>query len=453
MSSLRTVCQRTALALVAVAATAGASAAHFAMPKSVDFLPRPGHPDDIYLEVTFGLLESHDAGATWQYYCEDPIQGVGYAGMFIPDMAVSAAGTVFSTTIIGLRARRDGCTFDATQFGESFIAQVTVAPDGTVYAAAANGVPPDSTIYKSTDDGVTFAPTAATTPGDEAGWTSLEVAPGDPQRIYVTGYRLVGGTRQVTMYRSDDAGASWVALPTSDFATTTNSDIIVGAISPDDPDLVIARMTHRIAADADAIYRSTNAGQTWTKVHEFDSQALGIVIRTLTGPGPAATKAQVLIGAGPSGVWTSTDGGVTFGKNASTAKLLCLREHGGQLYGCNDSENDSTVMALGSSPDAVDFTSMVKFRDLTGITSCAPGTIVHDQCELVRWCFVRDLYGITADPTNCPSATADAALGPDAGPPAPPPESCCFAGGVSGANGLVGLVALAPWLRRRRRRS
>ena len=55
-------------------------------------------------------------------------------------------------------------------------------------------------------------------------------APGDPQRIYVTGYRLVGGTRQVTMYRSDDAGASWVALPTSDFVTTTNSDIIVGAL-------------------------------------------------------------------------------------------------------------------------------------------------------------------------------------------------------------------------------
>jgi hypothetical protein len=366
-------------------------------------------------------------------------------------MAVSSKGTLFATTIIGLRARRDGCTFDATQFGENFVAQVAVAPDGTVYAAAANGVPPDSTIYKSTDDGVTFAPTAATTPGDEAGWTSLEIAPSDSKRIYVTGYRLVGGTRAVTMYRSDDAGASWTPLPTSDFATTGPSDIIVTAISPDDPDLLIARMTHRIAADADAIYRSTNAGQTWTKVTEFDTNAQAIVIRKLTGAGPAATKAQVVIGAGVSGVWTSTDGGATFAKNASTVELLCLKEFGGKLVGCADSNNDSTKMALGSSTDAVAFTSMVKFRDITAITSCAAGTIVHDQCELVRWCFVRDLYGITADPTHCPAAVADAAPGPDAGPTPPPPTSCCFAGGVSGANGLVGLLAVAPWLRRRRR--
>ena len=173
------------LALALVAAFAGDAAANGRPPGTSTIHFRQGHDSDVVAGMTFGLVVSHDAGATWQWMCET---AVGYAGMYDPDYAYSTSGALFATTFNGLVAERDACTFAATTFGTTFMSQVELAPDGTLYSAAAD--PSDATIYKSTNDGMTFA--ASAQPGVAGDWwQTIIVAPGNPSDVFLSGYRLV----------------------------------------------------------------------------------------------------------------------------------------------------------------------------------------------------------------------------------------------------------------------
>ncbi|MBV8762214.1 MAG: hypothetical protein JO257_33290, partial [Deltaproteobacteria bacterium] len=53
---------------------------------------KPGDPKEIAAGATFGALFSHDGGATWHWMCE---KAVGYGGIWDPDYAYTADGTLF----------------------------------------------------------------------------------------------------------------------------------------------------------------------------------------------------------------------------------------------------------------------------------------------------------------------------------------------------------------------
>src|SRR5262247_2867261 len=72
---------------------------------------RQGNDDEIAAGMTFGLLVSHDGGANWDYMCED---AVGYGGMYDPDYAYNATGSLAATTFDGAKIDRDMCTFGLT---------------------------------------------------------------------------------------------------------------------------------------------------------------------------------------------------------------------------------------------------------------------------------------------------------------------------------------------------
>jgi len=443
-------------AAVALAAAPGTARANGRMPASVNIHFAPNNDQDVYLQVTFGLLESHDGGATWRWVCEEAI---GYSGTYDPDYDVSPTKALFATTFDGLMVRRDGCVFQATSLGADFISSVTIGPDGAVYAGAANASPPDSKIYKSTDDGVTFNPTGTTGAGDEASWKSIEVAPSDATRIYASGYRFPGAgqPKQITLYRSDNGGTSWTQLATTDFTVSQYSDLIIAAISPDDPDLVFARVTYRAGAGVgDAVYRSTNAGASWTKVEEFDDQAPGVVVRKLSGGGTAATSANVVVATPFSGTWLSSNGGQTFTQASGGLQVSCMAEHAGTLWACANN-NPPDNMLLGKSTDATSWTKVVQYQDILGPTKCAAGTMQHDTCQLDRWCTLRTQFGIVPDETNSCAAGGDGVTGVDAAPMGDGGGSgkkgcSCQAGGGAGNAALMALAVLLPLLPRRRRR-
>src|SRR5262245_55778324 len=70
---------------------------------------RPGDPHSLYIASTFGLLISHDDGCTVQWVCE---ANMGFGDMFDPIYAIASDGTIFATTMVGLRVSRDGgCSF------------------------------------------------------------------------------------------------------------------------------------------------------------------------------------------------------------------------------------------------------------------------------------------------------------------------------------------------------
>src|SRR6476659_2253715 len=69
-----------------------------------------GAETNIVAGMTFGVVQSHDNGATWQWMCE---QAVGYGGMYDPDYEYTSTGAIFATTFDGLKVMRDGCSFNA----------------------------------------------------------------------------------------------------------------------------------------------------------------------------------------------------------------------------------------------------------------------------------------------------------------------------------------------------
>ena len=96
---------------------------------------------------------------------------IGFGGVYDPDYAYTATGRLFATTTStrGLAYTDDHCSWTGVdgplgpQGGNpaTFISQIEVGPDGTIFAAASSA--DDSHIYVSTDNGDNF--TAISNPG------------------------------------------------------------------------------------------------------------------------------------------------------------------------------------------------------------------------------------------------------------------------------------------------
>jgi hypothetical protein len=167
---------------------------------------RPGDPQSIYVRSTFGLLVSHDDGCSFRWVCE---QNIGYGGTFDPKYALAADGTLFATTFSGLRVSRDGgCSFTtAASTNGVWIDALDIGPDGSVWiGTASTGSTND--IFVSTDNGMTFQSKGMLSP--EIWWKSVKVAPSNPSRVYLTGYKVAPSPTPY-FYRTD--GTAWIPMP------------------------------------------------------------------------------------------------------------------------------------------------------------------------------------------------------------------------------------------------
>jgi photosystem II stability/assembly factor-like uncharacterized protein len=437
-----------AIALVLLGLVPTAAQANGRYPSAITLHFKPGSTRDIVVGATWGMLITSDGGATWRWSCED---AVGYGGTFDPDYAVSNTGRIFATTAAeGLRHTDDGCTWSSTQLGVNLVSSVTVAPGGDVWAAGYAEL--DYRIFRSDDDGATFEPVALTGRDEGAWWESLEVAPGDDQRVYLAGYRFVEDTKEFLLYRSDNGGGAWRALPVTAFAASSQSLLQIVAISPDDPDLVFARLTRREGAVGDAIYRSDDAGESWRLVLEPGDAMAGIAVRAVSG-GPAATTAEVIVSTPTMGSHRSTNGGVDFVPAPASPVKGCLVERPGDrvLIGCGDNLAPDLV-GLTQSSDGLAWTTLLQFRNVTAPIACAEGTEQRDVCQEQLWCGMKEQLSIVSDVIACPSTGVDAGL-PDAGGGDDDGGGGCCDGGA-GASGLAtALLLLAAGSAARRRRN
>ncbi len=196
-------------------------------------------------------------------------------------------------------------------------------------AAAIEGVPGNASLYymgatgggvwKTADAGLTWQNISDGYFGGSIG--AVVVAPGDPNVIYVgTGEGTLRGnvSQGDGVWRSVDAGRTWTHVGLANSRTIPRM-----AVDPRNPDIVLVAALGDVFAPSEdrGVYRTTDGGKSWKRVLFVGPQAgANEVIMDPTNPRIVyATTWRVqrgphffTSGGEGSGLWKSTDGGETW---------------------------------------------------------------------------------------------------------------------------------------------
>ncbi len=248
----------------------------------------------------FGIARSRDAGASWQILGESVFAGRCISRIRIPASApnelyvgVTPAGGFPARAAAREHPQRNGPfgLFKSTDGGASWQhltnnlpardctdvaldpsnASVVYAAIGDIFGHAQNGV------YKSSDAGATWTKLTGGLPSG-MGRICLSVAPSQASRVFAA---LVnpsdaagGGASTLGVYRSDNAGSTWSSLSSVGSTHATYGwYLCTSAVAPSSADSVLIGGFN--------LRRSSNAGSTWATVTpphvdlhalEFDAQ-------------------------------------------------------------------------------------------------------------------------------------------------------------------------------------
>ncbi|MBV8757380.1 MAG: hypothetical protein JO257_08905 [Deltaproteobacteria bacterium] len=448
--------RRFALAGLLIAALAPLVFANGRPPGTSTIHFQEGHEQNVVAGMTFGLVISHDGGTTWHWMCET---AVGYGGLWDPDYTYLQGGTLFATTFSGLKSMTDGCTFNSTTFGNLFVSTDEGRGSAFLFGAAD---PSDDKVYKSSNEGSTF-PTSTTPAGALVNdwYTSLMFAPSDPTKVYLAGYRFNSSNQKILLlYKSIDGGGTFTAMGQTGLPTTpaSSSAIDIVGIDPTNPSILYVRVTYANGSLGDTIYKSTNAGQSWTTLRS-KADTISFLVRS---------NGDLVIGTRSLGAEVSNNGGTSWTPLNSAPKINCLVENAAhEVWACT--QNYDVMSGSGSdtipgdgfgimkSTNLTTWTGVLKYQDIQGPVMCAAGTPQHDTCAQMNWCGLRMQLGITATGgIDCSAVGVDGA--PDGGsgthvPPTTPPKGCCDTGVGSAPPLAMGLVVGVGLLRRRRKSS
>jgi photosystem II stability/assembly factor-like uncharacterized protein len=192
---------------------------------------------------------------------------------------------------------------------------VSGQPDTYYFGAVAGGV------WKTTDGGLQWLPIFDHEKVASIG--SIAVAPSDPNVIYVgTGEACIRGNISSGdgVYKSLDAGKTWTHMGLDD--TRHIGRVIV---DPHNPDIVfVAALGHAYGTNTErGVFRSTDGGKSWQKVLYLDEKTGAIDVTfdpnnshiLYAALWQASRTPWTLISGGPgSGLYKSIDGGSTWKK-------------------------------------------------------------------------------------------------------------------------------------------
>ena len=245
----------------------------------------PGNPTRFYFgSVGSGVWQTDDGGSTWRNISD------GYFGGSIGAVAVSQSdtNTIYvgggEKTVRGNVSHGDGMwkSIDGGKTWEDLglkdsrhISRIRIHPrdSNTVYVAAMGhlfGPNQQRGVFRSTDGGqnwkrILFA-------NDEAGAVDLVLDPSNPRVLYAstwrvkrTPYSLESGGEGSAIWKSTDGGDNWIEITRNSGLPPTSTIGIVGlTVSPVDSN----RLWALIEAKDGGLFRSDDAGKTWSKIND-----------------------------------------------------------------------------------------------------------------------------------------------------------------------------------------
>ena len=133
----------------------------------------------------------------------------------------------------------------------------------------------DRGLFKSTDGGKTWKNVLSIS--ENTGVTDVVMQPDNADVLYAAAYQrrrhvwtLIDGGPESAIYKSTDAGATWTKLKSG--LPSVDMGRIGLAVAPTNPNLVYA--TVEAAEKKGGIFRSTDRGATWERRNEYDSGAM-----------------------------------------------------------------------------------------------------------------------------------------------------------------------------------
>jgi hypothetical protein len=437
--------RRIALAAVLVGALAGTAAANGRAPATSTIHFQQGHESNVAVGMTFGLLLSHDSGATWQWVCEDAI---GYGGVWDPDYAFTSTGALFATTFDGLKVSRNaGCTFDSTPPGNLFVSADELAPNGEVTFASVD--PSDDKVYRSTDDGMTFGMSTEPPGAMVNDWySSLVYQQGSSTNVWLSGYRFSGNAKSLLVYKSTNGGASFTSVALNGIAATdfsTSSALTIAGI--DTAGNVYAVINYPNGNVGGTVWKLAPAAPAWVKINT-KADNVSLLVRS---------NGDLVLATPTLGAEVSTNHGATWTPLTNPPHINCLVENSAhEVWACTrnygDATNPSDGFGIMKTTDLATWTGVLKYEDIQAPVSCAAGTVQKDTCEAMRWCGLKSQLGITSTAIDCSGVVADGPA-PDAPVTMPPKkhdDGWCNSGSGGTTPLLVGLLVAGTLLRRRR---
>lgn len=354
----------------------------------------------LFLRTTFGILVSRDRGKSFRWMCE---RALGYEGQWDPPIAVTRDGTLWVGLEGGLASTRDGCAVEAApELGGETVRDLTTDARGeTLWAIS--GVPgKPSHVFRKRLGGGWERLAAAGLEGVNV--MTIEVAPGAPSRLYVSGqpYDTIRGR----LYRSDDGGKTFTG---AENALAAEGPFFIAAVDAADPSRVILRHLHTTGSD---VLVTTDGGRTFRTTLSMKSAMFGFA--------KADGGKTLWAGSGlpEHGIVRSTDGGETWARVAERG-VLCLHAPpapAGTLFACEN------VLALGASAAAVSddrgsaWRSLGTFAEVLGPVRCEGARVDAGGalCAAAAWDEIRAFVSPRVDPVVV-DASAPVAPSVDAG--------------------------------------
>jgi hypothetical protein len=232
------------LLLLAVALSSSLAFANGRFPRAERLLEDPNDSDHLLLAATYGLLSTTNRGQTWHHICEASF-GV-FSATADPLLELSDAG-ILGSLLQGVTLSENlGCDFAQVLGGQG---QTT--PDISVdksdrarvlgLTKSMSGTTVVSQLHESLDGGRTFEQVGSDLPAGFDFPQTLDSAPSDPLRVYVSG---VSGDNVGQVLRSDDGGKTWEAPVTLPGTSYINAPFIA-AVAPERADLLFVRTNGR----------------------------------------------------------------------------------------------------------------------------------------------------------------------------------------------------------------